>query len=163
MRYVISYNRQWVLVCEIMGKFIHTEISIIVIYFNNHLLTLKTKFKIMNDLLKIWVKKVSTNDANKVAELYHDEGLLLGTFSKIERHGKELILDYFENLLTSKVDVEIVTQNIHKTDSYYVNSGFYNFILKNKIIKARFSFVFIKTRESWKIISHHSSVLPEDI
>ena len=116
----------------------------------------------MNDLLQIWVENIRTNDANKVAELYHNEGLLLGTFSNIERRGHKLILDYFENLLKSKVSVEIVTQNIHKTKSHHVNSGFYNFILENNIVKARFSFVFLKTGESWKIISHHSSILPDD-
>ena len=28
-------------------------------------------------------------------------------------------------------------------------------------VNARFSFVFIKTDDDWKILSHHSSVLPE--
>ena len=114
----------------------------------------------MNDMLNIWVEKIRGNNANQVAELYHDDGLLLGTFSDIERLGKELILNYFENLLKSKIDVEIITQHEHKTDSLVVSSGLYNFKVDGKIIKARFSFVFVKTNESWKILSHHSSELP---
>tara|TARA_B100000287_G_scaffold87711_1_gene80315 strand:- start:503 stop:856 length:354 start_codon:yes stop_codon:yes gene_type:complete len=115
----------------------------------------------MNDILKNWVEKIRNNNANQVAELYHDEGLLLGTFSDIERHGKELIFNYFENLLKSKIDVEIITKHEYKTDSIIVSSGFYNFQVDDKIIKARFSFVFLKTKESWKILSHHSSELPK--
>ena len=115
----------------------------------------------MNDILNIWVEKIKANNANQVTELYHDDGLLLGTFSEIERHGKELILNYFENLLKSKIDVEIITQHEHKTDSLIVISGLYNFKVDGKIIKARFSFVFAKTNESWKILSHHSSELPK--
>ena len=112
-------------------------------------------------MLSIWVEKIRGNNAIQVAELYHDDGLLLGTFSDIERHGKELILNYFENLLKSKIDVEIITQHEHKTDSIIVSSGFYNFKVDDKKIKARFSFVFIKIEEKWKILSHHSSQLPK--
>jgi len=112
-------------------------------------------------MLKIWVERIRDNNAKQVAELYHDDSLLLGTFSDIERHGKELIFSYFKNLLRTKIDVEIITQHEHKTDSLIVTSGLYNFKVEGKIIKARFSFVFVKTKESWKILSHHSSELPK--
>ena len=112
-------------------------------------------------MLEIWVEKIRTNDPTQVASLYDDDGLLLGTFSDIERKGHDLILAYFENLLKSQVDVEIVTQHKHESDSIITNSGFYNFIVDGKTVNARFSFVFIKTGEVWKILSHHSSVLPE--
>ena len=52
----------------------------------------------MTDILQTWVEKIRTNDPNQVAELYHDDGLLLGTFSDIERLGHDLILKSFENL-----------------------------------------------------------------
>ena len=112
-------------------------------------------------MLDTWVEKIRTNDPKQVASLYHDDGLLLGTFSDIERKGHDLILDYFENLLKAQVDVEIVTQHKHESDSIVSNSGFYNFIVDGKTVNARFSFVFIKTDNDWKILSHHSSVLPE--
>ena len=114
----------------------------------------------MMDLLQIWVKKIKINDAKQVAELYHENGLLLGTFSDIERKGKKLILDYFRNLFISRVDVEIITKHEFKAESTFTVSGFYNFLVNDKEIKARFSFVFLKSKENWKILSHHSSVLP---
>ena len=112
-------------------------------------------------MLETWVDKIRTNDPKQVVSLYHDDGLLLGTFSDIERKGHDLILDYFENLLKAKVDVEIVTEHKHETESLVTNSGLYNFIVDGKTVNARFSFVFTKTNAGWKILSHHSSVLPE--
>ena len=89
---------------------------------------------------------------------------MLGTFSNKERVGHELILEYFENLLKSPVDVEVVSENPHIFGSNAVNSGHYNFMTNGKTINARFSFVYHKEGEptdEWKIISHHSSVMPE--
>ena len=114
----------------------------------------------MIDLLQIWVEKIEINDAKQVAELYHENGLLLGTFSDVERKGQKLILDYFENLFISRVDVKIITEHKFKAESTSTVSGLYNFLVNDKEIKARFSFVFIKNKEDWKILSHHSSVMP---
>jgi len=49
------------------------------------------------------------------------------------------------------------------------DSGLYNFVTEGKTINARFSFVYalfnVKSEKypqvEWKIISHHSSVMPE--
>ena len=116
----------------------------------------------MIDLLNLWVEKIKTNDATKVSDMYHTDGLLLGTFSNSERKGQELILNYFENLFSSHVDVIVITKHEYKSDSISTASGLYNFEVNGIIIKARFSFVFLKTEEDWKILSHHSSVLPNE-
>ena len=113
-------------------------------------------------MLQTWVEKIRSNDANKVADLYHKK-VIAGTFSNIERSGQNLILDYFNDLLKSQVDVEIVTKHEYKSESIATASGLYNFILNDQKIKARFSFVFLKTKEKWRILSHHSSILPEKI
>ena len=115
----------------------------------------------MKGKIEKWVDRIRSNDPSQVAALYCDDGLLLGTFSGLERKGMKPIFNYFENLLKSEIDVEIITQNIVDSDSLFVNSGLYNFIFDKKIINARFSFVFKKVNDSWKILSHHSSVLPE--
>ena len=114
-------------------------------------------------MLQTWIEKIRSNDANKVADLYHKKGLLLGTFSNIERNGKSLILDYFNHLLKTQVDVEIITKHEYTSGSVSTASGLYNFILNGKKIEARFSFVFLKTNKKWEILSHHSSILPEKI
>ena len=119
---------------------------------------------IASELLQKWVSAVKNGDPNQVTSLYHEDGILLGTFSNKERVGHELILEYFENLLKSPVDVEVVSENPHVFGSSAVNSGHYNFMTNGKTINARFSFVYHKEDEpidEWKIVSHHSSVMPE--
>ena len=116
---------------------------------------------IASELLQKWVGAIKSGDPKQVVSLYRDDGILLGTFSNKERVGHELILEYFENLLKSPVEVQIVSEHPHVFESAAVNSGLYNFITEGKTIEARFSFVYSKNDTEWKIISHHSSVLPE--
>tara|TARA_B100000586_G_scaffold229883_1_gene178426 strand:- start:152 stop:517 length:366 start_codon:yes stop_codon:yes gene_type:complete len=116
---------------------------------------------ITSELVQKWVNAIKGGDPKQVAELYHDDAILLGTFSNKERVGQGLILEYFENLLKSPVEVEVVSEHPHIFESSAVNSGLYNFITNGKTINARFSFVYHKNDTEWKIISHHSSVMPE--
>ena len=115
---------------------------------------------IASELLQKWVSAVKDGDPKQVVSLYRDDGILLGTFSNKERIGHKLILEYFEKLLKSPVDVQVVSENPHVFGSDAVNSGHYNFVTGGKTINARFSFVYHKDDE-WKIISHHSSIIPE--
>ena len=93
---------------------------------------------IASELLQKWTSTVKDGDANQVVSLYYDDGILLGTFSNKERVGRELILEYFENLLKSPVEVEIVSEHPIVFESAAVNSGLYNFITKGKTINERF-------------------------
>ena len=115
-----------------------------------------------SELLQKWVSTIKQGDPQQVTNLYRENGILLGTFSAKKRVGHELILEYFENLLKNPVEVEIVSEHIHTSESMTVNSGLYNFITNGKTINARFSFVYARDNAEWKIISHHSSVLPEN-
>ena len=114
-----------------------------------------------SELLQEWTSAVKSGVPKQVVSLYRDDGILLGTFSSKERVGHELILEYFENLLKSPVEVQIVSENPHVFESAAVNTGHYNFVTGGKTINARFSFVYHKSDVGWKITSHHSSVIPE--
>ena len=116
---------------------------------------------IASELLEKWTNAVKSGDPKQVTDLYLDDAILLGTFSNEERVGHELILEYFENLLKSPVEVEIVSEHPNVYKSVVVNSGLYNFVTNGKTINARFSFVYNKDNDEWKIVSHHSSVMPE--
>ena len=116
---------------------------------------------IASELLQEWTNAVKSGDPKQVVSLYRDDGILLGTFSNKERIGHELILEYFENLLKSPVEVQVVSENPHIFESAAVNSGHYNFVTGGKTINARFSFVYHKSDSGWKIVSHHSSIMPE--
>ena len=115
-----------------------------------------------DELLQKWTSAIKNGDPKQVTKLYHEAGILLGTFSPKERVGHYLILEYFESLLKSPVEVQVVSEHPLVFGSVAVNSGLYNFITDSKTINARFSFVYSKNDDGWKIISHHSSVLPEN-
>ena len=123
---------------------------------------MKSPSSTVSKLLQEWVGEIRGGDPKQVTNLYHEDGILLGTFSALERIGHELIQAYFENLLQSPVDVEIISEHSSIFESTAVNSGLYNFITNGKTINARFSFVYHKNGNEWKIVSHHSSVLPEN-
>ena len=115
---------------------------------------------IASELLQKWVSAIKGGDPNQVTDLYRDDdAILLGTFSNIERVGRDLIFEYFKNLLKSPVDVEIVSEHPHVYVDSAVNSGHYNFVTNGKTINARFSFIW--KANPWEILSHHSSVMPE--
>ena len=117
---------------------------------------------IASELLQKWVSAVKGGDPNQVTNLYYENGILLGTFSNKERVGHDLIFEYFENLLKSPVEVKIVSEHpFVESSDCAINSGHYNFVTNGKTINARFSFVYQKGNDGWKIVSHHSSVMPE--
>ena len=119
-------------------------------------------FDITSELLQKWVAAFKSSDPKQVTDLYHMDAILLGTFSNKERVGHELILEYFENLLKSTVEVQIVSEHpFVESSDCAINSGHYNFVTNGKTINARFSFVYQKDNDGWKIVSHHSSVMPE--
>ena len=113
-----------------------------------------------SELLQKWTSVIKDGDPKQVTSLYRDDGILLGTFSGKERVGHDLILEYFENLLKSPVEVQIVSEHPYVYESTAVNSGHYNFVTEGKTVNARFSFVYHKDNDVWKIVSHHSSVIP---
>ena len=121
-----------------------------------------SKPNLATELLQKWTSAIKNGDPKQVTKLYHENGILLGTFSAKERVGHELILEYFEGLLKSPVEVQIVSEHPHVFESSAVNSGLYNFITDGKTINARFSFAYSKNDAEWKIIAHHSSILPEN-
>ena len=123
-----------------------------------------------SEFLQTWVNAIKSGDPKQVTSLYSEDGILLGTFSAAERVGHELILEYFESLLKSPVEVQIVSEHSHVFESAIVNSGLYNFITDSKTINARFSFAYSRGNKfgiphnlaEWEIIAHHSSILPEN-
>tara|TARA_B100001250_G_C19613124_1_gene705885 strand:- start:47 stop:409 length:363 start_codon:yes stop_codon:yes gene_type:complete len=120
----------------------------------------------MNDALNLWITLVSSQDMEGVVNLYAEDGLLLGTFSDEIRVGKGKIKEYFQFFLSKNPIASVIDSKLHIIDdnSFTVN-GFYDFEVdasngQREIAHARFTFVFRKDTESFKILSHHSSVMP---
>ena len=120
----------------------------------------------MNDALNTWIELISKHGVDEVVNLYAEDGVLLGTFSDEIRQGKEKIREYFEFFLNKKPHATFLNYKKHIIDNnnYSVN-GFYDFEVDaqdgtRKISHARFTFVFQKQDGVFKILSHHSSVMP---
>ncbi|WP_405729316.1 SgcJ/EcaC family oxidoreductase [Streptomyces sp. NBC_01537] len=114
-----------------------------------------------------WNATLATGDADKVADLYAPDGVLLPTVSPKIRTTHAEIEDYFEHFLENKPVgkkdrsvVDILDKNTA------VDAGLYTFTLTDpdtgvkREVKARYTYLYEKIGGKWLIVNHHSSVLP---
>lgn len=113
-----------------------------------------------------WANALSSRNPSKILALYDNEAILYATFQNM-LNKQTKIANYFKALMKKKgLSVKFNNQNIRLYgNDVAINSGLYTFsYLRNgKRVKvpARYTFVYYKTPSGWKIIDHHSSVLPE--
>lgn len=116
-----------------------------------------------------WNAALATEDPNKVADLYAPNGVLLPTVSNSVRSDRKGLVDYFTNFCKLKpqgvIDEYGVRQEAVDSDgnsSVISNSGIYTFTLgaDGSIVQCRYTYVYKKIGDEWKILSHHSSQLP---
>lgn len=114
------------------------------------------------DLFDQWNKALQTGIPEKVVSLYEHDAILLPTLSNKVRHSHDEIKDYFVHFLAKDPVGNIDESNIRIFDDIAINSGIYTFSFKDgSSAQARFTFMYRKNNEAWKIIEHHSSLLPE--
>ena len=105
-------------------------------------------------------------EGEAVADLYAPNAVLLATFTDYVK-GAAQISKYFDNL-TCYDDLRVETNRIttmRKGNLGYA-TGLYTFSYGNADgtrtqVPARFTFVFDKSGNNWRIVNHHSSVTPE--
>jgi len=111
-----------------------------------------------------WNDALCTGDLEKVIACYAEDAILLPTLSTRVCRNHDEIRDYFVEFLANKPIGRMDQENIRRLDSIAVNSGLYTFsIVKNgrrSDLPARFTFVYRKDAQGWRIIEHHSSLLP---
>lgn len=116
-------------------------------------------------LLNLWIETLKTLDPEKVATLYSDDAVLLPTLSKEVRHSQSAIRDYFSHFLALKPRAEVLQQTIRSYGQVATNSGLYKFFTEiegaEHVVVARFTFVYRRDGDAWKIVDHHSSMLPD--
>lgn len=118
------------------------------------------------ELFNVWNDALQTGDAKKVAALYAENATLLPTLSKEMRQTPAAIEEYFEIFLKLHPKGSIIHQNVSLYDPIAINSGVYNFETtidgETHNLIGRFTFVYRKDPDAWKIIEHHSSLMPDD-
>lgn len=116
-----------------------------------------------------WCHAISTarGNAAKVVRLYAPGAVLLATYSAAPLHNTNGGLDDYFTKLTSHPNMECRTVKLMTTmnGKTAINSGMYEFSFtkpngKEKVIDARFNFVYACRSGHWMIINHHSSVVP---
>jgi len=121
--------------------------------------------KLIEDLFKQWNDALQTGDAKKVAALYAEDAVLLPTVSNLPRTTTAEIEDYFKHFLEKKPYGIIKQRNIKKACNKVTDAGIYDFEImangKKEIVPARYTFVYEYRDKQWKIVHHHSSMMPE--
>lgn len=119
----------------------------------------------VNDITALfdqWNNALQTGDPKQVAALYENNGILLPTVSNQVRHNPAEIEDYFVNFLAKGPVGKIDEANVRTFGELTINSGVYTFTFKDGAsVQARFTFVYRWNGQSWKIVEHHSSAMPE--
>lgn len=113
-----------------------------------------------------WNAALATGDAAQVAKLYAPHGVLLPTVSNQVRATPAAITDYFVHFLELKPKGTINYREIRVLDkNTAIDNGVYTFAVERDgqpgTVQARYSFVYEKIGGTWKIMSHHSSAMPE--
>ena len=125
--------------------------------------------KTPKEFVEEWMETVCSNDVNAILSLYKEDGLLLGTLDSEIRKGRTEIKIYFDYFLKFKPCGHIT--RIFEEDMGHkrmaIANGTYDFDLieddEQKTTPARFTFVLDRVGTKWKIHSHHSSKIPENI
>ncbi|MFC4466224.1 SgcJ/EcaC family oxidoreductase [Streptomyces xiangluensis] len=115
-----------------------------------------------------WNATLQTGDAEKVADQYAKDAVLLPTVSNKVRTDRAGIVDYFEHFLQNKPVGKKVQTIVNVLDSNSViDTGVYEFTLtdhetgEKKVVEARYTYEYEKRDGKWKIVNHHSSAMPE--
>ncbi len=117
-------------------------------------------------LFKRWESSLRTRDAEKVAENYAPDAVLIPTVSNKVRTDHEGIKDYFEHFLQKKPKGKINSSNISIGCNEAFDAGTYTFTLtgedgKKSDVPARYTFIYELREGKWLITHHHSSGMPE--
>ena len=123
---------------------------------------MKTMKEKILSLFETWNNALKTLDPDLVTSLYDENAILLPTISNKIRHNHDEIKDYFIHFLTKEPRGEINESNIRIFGDMAINSGIYTFSFNDgSSVQARFTFVYKMIEDGWKIIEHHSSMMPE--
>lgn len=123
---------------------------------------IKADNKQIEGLFDKWNASLQTGDAQKVADNYLSDAVLLPTISNQARLTDEERVDYFQTFLKKKPVGKIDSRTIRTGCNKAIDTGIYTFTFgDNSTVTARYTFTYAWDGKEWKISSHHSSAMPE--
>lgn len=119
-------------------------------------------------LLDDWRAALASGDPAKIAELYAPDAVLLPTASYQIRLEPGQIRRYFRDLMQRSPSARFMEVHSRLFDTVGINSGIYTFTMHRDDgtpfdLVCRFTFVYLLFDGVWKIIEHHSSIMPDDV
>jgi len=120
----------------------------------------------VGNLFHLWNDALDTLDPEAVASRYTKKAVLLPTVSDLPRTTPEAIKDYFTLFLKSKPRGKILESHVQFGPNWAKDVGTYEFTLRgdnNKIVRARYTFIYRYEDGQWKISHQHSSQMPEEL
>lgn len=113
-------------------------------------------------LFERWNLALASGDASAVTSLYADDALLLPTLSSKSRDNAAAVNDYFEHFLARKPKGEVLSRQILLACNQAIDAGTYRFELQGpqEQLDARYTFVYGFDGSNWRILHHHSSLVP---
>ena len=113
-----------------------------------------------------WAEVFVDDNPEPILALYDKEGVLWGTLSPTRRDTPEAIREYFVKAFAALPGHKVVfgDQYVRIYGNTGINTGYYTFSFvkdgEAKSLPARYSFVYVKRSDGWKIVDHHSSKVP---
>jgi len=116
-------------------------------------------------LFSLWNNALATLDPDQVAARYAKTPCLLPTVSDVPRTDYDSIKAYFVDFLKKKPQGTILESYVTSGPDWCMDDGIYEFKMgaTGDVVKARYSFVYTKDGDSWKIAHHHSSQMLEEV
>ncbi len=114
-----------------------------------------------------WINDVNHKDMQNLLSLYDSHADLHPTLSGTLRTSRKEMEDYFTRFLALQdLHAEASNPHIQIFGNTAINDGFYTFSFRKNgkphVLKARYSFTYLKEADGWKIVDHHSSVVPSE-
>lgn len=121
----------------------------------------------ITNLFKNWNNALQTGKPEAVADMYSEDAVLLPTVSNRVRADHAAIADYFHHFLELHPKGTLNEVHLACFGDIAINEGIYTFDVihdgKPEKVQARYSFVYHRDDGEWKIVSHHSSKMPEPV
>lgn len=113
-------------------------------------------------LFQEWNSRLQTGQAEKVADLYTDQALLLPTLSGTARKDRAAHIDYFNRFLRDRPAGTLNETHVYGGCDQASLAGLYTFTFAatGQQQAARFTFNYRYVDGQWLIAHHHSSIQP---
>jgi uncharacterized protein (TIGR02246 family) len=119
----------------------------------------------IEEALTNWLNTLADGNPVAMADLYLENGVLIGTLAEDIKQGREQIQGYFERFLKSSPVGSVDSFILQNYGDICISDGNYTFEMdgasgSRESVTARYTYVWKKENKKWMIATHHSSVNP---